>query len=91
MVGFFTTAKNWLGTHHVEVYNPVLRSVNAFVRSLFIAGGGIVEGFGLARLFPDFLTTASTEEVTAKMSQCDRSHHANSFNDRTRESPVDPL
>ena len=66
MAEFFGTAKDWLGTHHVEVYNPVLRTFNTLVRSLFIAGGGIVGGFVLARLFPDFLMTRRAPKKPAR-------------------------
>ena len=55
MVGFFSSAKDWLGTHRIEVYDPVVRTVSTFVRSLFMVAGGVVGGFVLARMFPDFL------------------------------------
>ena len=87
MAAFFGTAKDWLGTHHVEVYNPVLRAVNTFVRSLFIAGGGIVGGFMLARLFPDFLPTrrAPKKPTPRRLNMTDglvsgRSYRTHSFN-----------
>lgn len=67
---FFASAKDWLGTHRVEVYNPVLRTVNTFVHSLFIIGGGVVGGFVLARIFPEFFEyPTSAEETCAEKNQ----------------------
>jgi hypothetical protein len=66
MAEFFLSAKKWLGTHHIEVYNPVVRAVSTFVRSVFIAAGGIVGGFMLARLFPDFPCARSTRKPSPR-------------------------
>jgi hypothetical protein len=55
MVGFFSSAKDWLGAHRIEVYDPVVRTISTLVRSLFMVAGGVVGGFVLARIFPDFL------------------------------------
>lgn len=55
MVGFFSSAKDWLGAHRIEVYDPVARTVSTLVRSLFMVAGGVMGGILLARIFPDFL------------------------------------
>lgn len=48
----FPTANQCLGTHHIEMYNPVLRAVNTFMRSVIIAAGKIAGGLVLERSFP---------------------------------------
>ena len=53
---FFSSLKDWLGSHRVEVYDPVQRGISTFVGNVFLLAGGILGGFALARLFPEFLS-----------------------------------
>jgi len=52
--GFFSSLKGWLGSHRVEVYDPVQRGISTFVRTLVLWRGGRVGGFALSRLWPEW-------------------------------------
>jgi len=64
--GFFSSLKDWLGSHRVEVYDPLQRGVGTFVRTLFLLGGGILGGFAIARLFPEFLSGRRSRKPAAR-------------------------
>ena len=64
--GFFSSLKGWLGSHRVEVYDPVQRGISTFVRTLFLLGGGLLGGFALARLFPEWLNGRRPRKPAAR-------------------------
>jgi hypothetical protein len=63
---FFSSLKDWLGSHRVEVYDPLQRGISTLVRTVFLLGGGILGGFAIARLFPEFLSGKRARKPAAR-------------------------
>lgn len=59
--GFIGDTREFMKSHHVEVYDPKLRALRDVLGFLGVAFGSFVGGFVLARIFPRFPWTLRKE------------------------------